>query len=490
MVVRPVAPVLRLDAGAVMGTVAMPMRGTLRLFSARLIVVTGVLFGGLFGCSASQAPKAKPPAKNTPVGPTVTFPSKAAARPSTGPVVRYPSQPVILLGIDVLEADKFTAIAGKKIGLLTHPAGVNRNGETTISVLRRAPQSKLVALYGPEHGIYGDAPAEIKVASTTDPKTGLPVYSLYGQYRKPTKAMLKGLDALVIDLQDIGSRSYTYISCMKAAMEACFENNVEVIVLDRPNPLGGLKADGPPLDAQWVSYVGAFRVPYVHGLTIAELARMAAAAPGVLNVTPEVRAKGKLTIVPMRGWRRSMRWPETGLTFVPTSPFVQDYPACVGYAMTGLGTYFDPKAKFDMGFRHGVGDDHAFRGISHKTLKSDAIERALVALRLPGLSFRRISVPGKDGKARTGVYIEVSDYDDWNPTELSAHLMRLACSMTGQNPFNSGDASGFIRHMGSQAFLDALKRDGAKTDVAGFVATWRHDAKRYQELSKRYWLYQ
>eukprot|EP01034_Spumella_vulgaris_P022904 gene22904-29081_t len=212
--------------------------------------------------------------------------------------------PAVMLGIDVLEADGFAAVKGKRIGLLTHPAGVNRNGLSTVEVLRRAPGVKLVALYAGEHGIYGDLPAEKKYPDQVDPRTGIMVYSLYsgvaykGKSFKASPAQLKNIDALVVDLQDIGTRSYTFTSAMKLAVEACFENGKEVIILDRPNPLGGLKVDGPPLDAQWMSYVGAFRVPYVHGLTMGELARMVreSHAPGGIDVTDAQRAAGKLTV--------------------------------------------------------------------------------------------------------------------------------------------------------------------------------------------------
>ena len=214
----------------------------------------------------------------------------------------------IHLGIDVLEESSFRAIAGKRVGLLTHPAGLNRRGESSIDVLLRAHNVRLVALFGPEHGIYGNEKANVPVDDKIDPRTGLPVYSLYGKYRKPTAKMLSGLDALVIDLQDVGVRSYTYISCMRYAMEACFENGVEVVILDRPNPLGGLKVDGPPLDREWRSYVGAFHVPYVHGLTIAELARIAKDTPGWMETPEHIRKNGKLTVIPMRGWRRAVSY--------------------------------------------------------------------------------------------------------------------------------------------------------------------------------------
>jgi len=300
-----------------------------------LIPLAGLLFAGLAGCAASGE-RTSPSQPTTTTAPIATAASAASA-PAPARSAAIAPHP-IMLGIDVLEANRFEQVAGKRVGLLTHPAGVNRRGVSTVDVLRRAPQVNLVALFGPEHGIYGDEKANVPVDDKIDPRTGLPVYSLYGKYRTPTPKMLSGLDALVIDLQDIGTRSYTYVSCMRLAMQACFEQGVEVIVLDRPNPLGGLKIDGPPLDAKWKSYVGAFRVPYVHGLTIGELARMCKYGPGVMDIDEATRQAGKLTVVPMRGWNRTMRWPETGLKWIPTSPMIPDSAAAAGYPMVGLCT--------------------------------------------------------------------------------------------------------------------------------------------------------
>lgn len=432
---------------------------------------------------ASRSAPSLPSIATQPTRPSAPSTPSSSLRPAGS---RRRAQPYpIMLGIDVLEAQGFPTVAGKRIGILTHPAGVNRSGLSTVDVLRRSPQTTVVTLFGPEHGIYGNEPAEIPIADRVDKRTALPVYSLYGKNRKPTKAMLRGLDALVVDLQDVGSRSYTYISCMRYAMEACFENGVEVIVLDRPNPLGGLKVDGPPLDAQWSSYVGAFPVPYVHGLTIGELARMAASTPGVMAVPDAVRQRGKLTVVPMRGWTRGMRWPETGLRWVPTSPYVPDFSSCVGYAMTGLGTYLG-------GFRHGVGDKYPFRGVSHLRVRSEVIEKELRALDLPGLAFRRVSVPNPRGEPSTGLYVEVTDWDDWRPTELSFHLMRLACKLETPNPFRAaprGLQNGFLRHMGSTAFLTELQAKGSRVDVEGWIQRWQTAARTFQQQSRRYWLY-
>ena len=391
-----------------------------------------------------------------------------------------------MLGIDVLEQEGFAPIKGKRIGLLTHPAGVNRRGVSTIDVLRRAPGVKLVALFAPEHGLYGNDEAGKNVANAIDRRTGLPVYSLYGRTRgRPTRQMLRGLDALVIDLQDIGVRSYTFISALRFAMEACFENQVAVIVLDRPNPLGGLKVGGPPMDRDLVSYVGAFRVPYVHGLTIGELARIAAEVPGVLAVPESVRARGRLTVIPMRGWRRSMRWPDTGLPFVPTSPNVQDFSSVVGYAMTGLGCEIG-------GFTHGIGRSYPFRGISFRGKTPEQLEQALRALRMPGLSFSTVSAPDAAGRPASGVYIEVTDWDAWQPAELSFYLMRLACQWNPKNPFASAPpdkVSLFKKLVGSEAWWNAIRRDGARVDVEAFLSDWRTRAAVYQQQSRRYWIY-
>lgn len=459
---------------------------TLPLSLRRLITLLAPVLA-FAGCSSSQPPKSP---RTTPAAPLFTPPSAFA------PVPTPTSTPGVMLGIDVLEAEGFAPLQGKRIGLLTHPAGVDRRGISTIDILRRAPGVKLVALYGPEHGIYGDAAATVTVPNTIDRRTGLPVFSLYGPYRKPTRAMLKGIDAMVIDLQDIGTRSYTYVSAMKWTMEGCFENGVEVIVLDRPNPLGGLKVDGPLLDIQWATnnYVGALPVPYVHGLTIGELALMAKdlRPPTGLAISEKARARGKLLVIPMRGWSRSMRWPETGLQWVPTSPLIPDFSAIEGYPMVGLGTYGDPKARFEIEFYHGIGKAYPFRGLSHKTAKIDVLEKELRALHLPGLDFRRVSGIDHLGKPAVGVYVEITDYDEWQPTELNFYLMKLACKLDAKNPFLPApgrDFSGFLRHMGSDGFLAALQREGARVDVDRWIKLWHEQDRIYQIQSKKYWLY-
>jgi uncharacterized protein YbbC (DUF1343 family) len=419
-------------------------------------------------------------------------PAVEKPKPAAPVVVELPPPPPpeilppVMLGIDVLEADGFKAIAGKKLGLLTHRAGVNRRGESTIDVLRRAPQSKLVALFAPEHGLDGDIKAGDNFGDTRHVPTGLPVYSLHGDNRKPTKEQLKGLDALVIDLQDIGSRSYTFNVVMRYAMDSCFLYGVEVIVLDRPNPLGGLKVDGPPLDAEWKSGVGAFRVPYVHGLTMGELATMAKGAPRVMDVSEKVRARGKLTVIAMRGWNRAMRWPETGLKWLPTSPNMPSYESVIGYAMVGLGCQ-------NSGWTWGIGRDYPFRGIGYPKKKPEEIIKALEAYNIPGITFVKRDGRDREGKVITGVYVEVSDWEKWNPTELSFYMHKQAEKWSLMKVFatlTTAEQVTFQKHVGSTAWYDALKRDGMRVDVAAFLKNWTERAANYQIASKKYWLYQ
>ncbi len=235
----------------------------------------------------------------------------------------------VKFGIDVLRDENFKSFAGKRIGLIASPASVDEHLAPTSHLLRDSGAVKLVSMFGPEHGIYGDEYAGDKVDDRKDPRTGIPIYSLYGKTRKPTPEMLAGLDALVFDLQDIGSRSYTNISTMKVAMEACAEQDKEFIVLDRANPLGGNRVEGPGLDEKkYSSFVGIIDVPYLHGMTTGELAQLMRE-----RFLPDYQ---KLRVVKVTGWTRDMVWEDTGRAWVPTSPHVPHVSSVAGYAATGI----------------------------------------------------------------------------------------------------------------------------------------------------------
>jgi uncharacterized protein YbbC (DUF1343 family) len=431
----------------------------------------------LAGCSSDPKPAPKPPP------PKVTPPPAQPAPPKPEPPKE--NLPPVMLGIDVLEAEGFKAIAGKKIGLLTHAAGVNRRGESTIDVLRRAPQSKLICLFAPENGLDGKTRSAERFGDFIHQPTGLPVYSIYGKNKRPTPEQLKGLDAVVVDLQDVGARSYTFISWMRYTMEACFQNGVELIILDRPNPLGGLKVGGPPLDPEWMSDVGAYRVPYVHGLTMGEIATMAKNAPRVLALTEKVRNKGKLTVIMMRGWNRSMRWPDTGLKWVPTSPMIQTWEAAVGYSMLGLGWQNNK-------WFSGIGRDYAFRSIGYPKKTPDEIIAAMDAYKVPGIRLTKREGRTAEGKPAVGVYVEISDWDKWQPTEFCFYMQKQAMKWESINSYallTQGEQRTFQIHVGSTAWYDALAREGGKIDVALFTKNWRERAALYQQASKKYWLY-
>ncbi|HSL90864.1 MAG TPA: exo-beta-N-acetylmuramidase NamZ domain-containing protein, partial [Ignavibacteriaceae bacterium] len=220
-------------------------------------------------------------------------------------------------GIEVLRDRNFDLLQGKKVGLVTNATGVDSKLKSTIDILFESPEVNLVALYGPEHGVRGNFEAGEYVDFYIDDFTQLPVYSLYGKTRKPTPEMLKDIDALVFDIQDIGSRSYTYISTMGLVMEAAAENNKEVIILDRPNPLGGNRIEGNIVEDGYFSFVSQFAIPYVHGLTVGELAILLN-EEGLLSKSQ----KCKLQVVPMENWTRDMYFEQTGLPWILTSPHV------------------------------------------------------------------------------------------------------------------------------------------------------------------------
>ncbi len=386
----------------------------------------------------------------------------------------------------MLEADRFSVLKGKKVGLLTHPAGINRKGVSTIDVLKGRKSFKLVSLFGPEHGIYGNEKANQPIDNKIDRKTGLPVYSLYGKYRKPQPHMLEGIDTMVIDLQDIGVRSYTYISCMRYTMEACFENDVQVIILDRPNPLGGEKVDGPNLDPEWKSYVGAFEIPYIHGLTIGECAVLSKQIPGWLSIDPKLQKKGKLKIIPMKGWNRKMLWPSTNLKWIPTSPNIPSFASVLGYAMTGLGAQ-------EGSFSHGIGTPYPFRLLSNKHLSAARLKQALENLPIKGHDFKIVKTSHKNGNPINGVYVGVINWAELRPTALSFYMMQISIKLDPSNPFLETQRSElFNKHVGSNAWWHALTQSkGSKKgpNVAYFLKKWDRENAKFKKMVQPYLIY-
>ncbi len=389
------------------------------------------------------------------------------------------------LGVDYLEETKFDILKGKKIGLLTHPAGVNSRGISTVDVLRSSSQVDLVALFGPEHGIYGNEKAAVPVEDKIDQKTGLPVYSLYGKFRKPTPSMLSKIDCMVIDLQDVGVRCYTYISCMRYAMEACFEEEVQVVVLDRPNPLGGQKMAGPMIDEKWMSYVGAFPMPFVHAMTIGEIALWSKKESGILKISEKARKSGQLAIVPMKNWKRAMTWPQTGLKWIPTSPNIPTLDSVAGYPMTGLGAQMGK-------FKHGIGTPQPFRFLTFDGISPADLKTELDNLNIAGLSFQLKTLKNNSGKDIEGVYIVLTDWSKWRPTELAFYMMQLSAKWEAPSPFTQAKESEvtlFNKHVGSSAWWNHLFQSGASCEPRKFLIKWDTETRSFKDKVSKYYLY-
>jgi len=323
--------------------------------------------------------------------------------------------PRVKLGIDVLREHQFDILKGKRVGLVTNPTGVTSDLEPTVDVLAHAPGVRLVALYGPEHGVRGDNDAGKYIESYLDTRTGIPVYSLYGKTRKPTKEMLQGVDILVYDIQDIGLRFYTFISTMGLVMEAAAENGIPLVILDRPDPLTGIRVEGPMLQPQFKSFVGAYPIPYVYGMTVGELAQM---INGEKWLDDTLRCN--LTVVPMEGWKRTMWWNETGLSWVPSSPNIPHASTTMFAAMTGvlgeLGTA-----------NQGIGYTLPFELVGAPWADGSALAKYLNSKELPGIFFRPISYRPTTADTFSiryeGVQLHVLDRDRVNFTKVELSVL-------------------------------------------------------------------
>ena len=301
------------------------------------------------------------------------------------PIFSIASQPKVKAGVEVLRDRGFEGLKGKKVGLVTNPSGVDRLLNSTVDILFNAPDVQLVALYGPEHGVRGDVYAGGHVTDAKDEATGLPVYSLYGATRKPTPEMLEGIDVMVYDIQDVGVRSYTFISTLGLVMEACGEKGIEVMVLDRPNPLGGNKIEGCVVEPGFFSFVSQYEIPYVYGLTVGELAVMIN-EEGMNRGQKgnQAPAKCRLTVVPMEGWSRDMLYEDTGLPWVLPSPNIPFKDTPMYYAAAGVcGELY--------GFMNiGIGYTLPFQVFGATWLDPDRLKTRLESYSLPGVSFRTI----------------------------------------------------------------------------------------------------
>ena len=386
----------------------------------------------------------------------------------------------IKTGIEVLRDQNFKILEGKRVGLITNPTGVDSRLKSTIDILFEAKNIKLVALFGPEHGVRGDAHAGDKVDNVTDPKTGLPVYSLYGKTRKATPEMLKDIDVLVYDIQDIGCRSFTFISTMGLTMEVAAENNIEFVVLDRPNPLGGEKIEGNITEEPFISFVSQFKIPYIYGQTCGELARM-------LNEENMLKKKCKLTVVKMKGWHRSMTWEQTGLEWVLASPHIPNKNSSYFYPVTGiLG---------ELGYLSiGVGYTLPFQIIGAPWINAEQLATSMNKLNLVGLEFRPIYFKPfyavfKDENCQ-GVQIHILNYRKARLSEVQFYLMqelnKLYSDKAVFNNANKDRFNMFDKVSGSDQIRLLFAKNNSFEDIKDY---WYKDVENYRKLSKKYYLY-
>lgn len=386
-------------------------------------------------------------------------------------------------GIEVLVKNKFDILQGKRVGLVTNPTGVDRWLRSTVDILFNAPGVKLVALYGPEHGVRGDFTAGEHVDFEKDPVTGLPVYSLYGKTRKPTPEMLKDIDILVYDIQDIGSRSYTFISTLGLVMEAAAENGIPLVVLDRPNPLGGIRMEGAVTRPAFVSFVSQFAIPYTHGMTVGELAKF-------LN-GERMLANGVvcgLHVVKMSGWSRNMYFDKTGLPWVPSSPQVPHGDTPLFYPATGIaGELYAVSI--------GVGYTIPFQTFAAPWINADSLARSLNGLKLPGVIFRPIHYKPyfstHEGKMVHGVQIHLTDPSVAPLTLLQFYIMQEAHRLwPKKNLFTMCDPSRhsmFDKVCGTDEVRKAFTKSFLVSDI---MDLWTNDIPAFRAKASKYFLYE
>ena len=388
-------------------------------------------------------------------------------------------------GVETLRDGGFAQLKGKKVGLITNPSGVDNNLKSTIDILSDAEGVELVALYSPEHGVRGDIYAGAKVDTYEDKKTGVKVYSLYGKNKKPSKEMLKDVDVLIYDIQDNGCRSFTFISTMGLCMEACAENGKEFMVLDRPNPLSGLKVEGCLVEEGFFSMVSQFAIPYMYGLTPGELALML--NDGMLKDGK----KAKLTVVPMTGWHRYMTFDQTGMPWILPSPH-QPYPqSAVYYPATGIiGELYNISI--------GVGYTMPFQLICASWIEADKFCDRLNALNLKGVVFRPIHIKPfysqSKGENIQGVQLYITDVLDAELTMIQFHAMEILAEMYPDKRLLDENGQGTLGNRWRMFDLvcgtNKIRLEFSKNyKVADIKDYWDKDVDAFKEKSKKYYLY-
>lgn len=375
-------------------------------------------------------------------------------------------------GIEVLLKEEKNVLSGKKVGLITNPTGIDSKLTSIVDLLHDDPDINLTALFGPEHGVRGDAQAGASVEYYIDEKTGLPVYSLYGKTKKPTPEMLKDVEVLVFDIQDVGTRYYTYIYTMAYAMEAAKENDIPFIVLDRPNPQGGETVDGPVLEPEFSSFVGLYPIPLKHGMTVGELATL---------FNKEFKIGADLKVIKMKGWKRDMDYDDTGLPFVLPSPNMPTVSTTFAYPATGLieGTNVS----------EGRGTTKPFELIGAPYINGDELAGKLNALRLPGVKFRAASFTPTfskhAGKLSHGVEIYITDREEFKAVPTGLHIIKTIQDLY-PGDFEFLAANNFNLLIGNGWIMSRIKEG---TTVNEILKEYQVKQDAFKKVRKNYLLY-
>ena len=375
-------------------------------------------------------------------------------------------------GIEVLLSDSLHLVRGRRVGLVTNQSGVDASGVGDV-VRLRAAGVRLMALFSPEHGFRGAADPGAAIASSVDSATGLPIYSLYGRTSAPTPEMLRGIEVMLVDLQDVGARYYTWLFTTIEVMKAAGAQGVAVVILDRPDPIGGL-VQGNVLEPAHVSTVGQLAVPMRHGMTLAELARLAV---GDLGLRVELR------VVPAAGWRRELPLDRTGLPFIAPSPNLRRLESLYHYPGTCLfeGTNLSV----------GRGTDAAFEQVGAPWLDTAAVLTRMREAGMAGVILRGVTfTPGSPGDGKyadtllQGIRLEVTDRERYDPTATAVHL--LAAVLAAHPDHFAWIPAHFDRLAGTRRLREAL---AAGTPAAGIVAGWEEERARFRERRRGVLIY-
>ena len=378
-------------------------------------------------------------------------------------------------GIEVLLSDRLESLKGKRVALLTNQTGVDRKGVSNVDLLRAHPAINLVALFSPEHGVRGAAQAGEKVASGIDPKSGLPVHSLYGETKMPTAKMMQGIDIVLVDLQDVGTRFYTYASTLLYMLRAAETSGSEVIVLDRPNPQGGVMIDGPVLEPAFASFVGSYAVPVRHGMTFGELAQM---------FVGEDRLRTRLRVIAMRGWSRDLvpylAW---DLPWVPPSPNMLSPRTAAVYPGTALfeGTNIS----------EGRGSEKPFEYIGGPFIDGAALAERLNAMGLPGVDFKPVAFTPDfskyAGQHCHGVWVIPTNSKTFQPFRTGIALVKTVHDMYPDKfEFRPGAPSFFDQLAGTDSVRKGILDEKSVSDIE---RQWQDGLNAFMHVRARYLMY-